>query len=119
MLQDKALAFDFDIRPVILCIEPNAWIVCTLLVVVDHPVLVEFGRRWIAEDRLEVGIFVEILMKLVGVHFILPSQSPATGAVDTDRASRLGKDKSACQEEMHDYECESEVVFGWDVEDWH
>lgn len=50
LLHDKMLVLDLDIVPIVFRIQADRWIVGVLLVVVDHPIVVEFGGKGIVEN---------------------------------------------------------------------
>ena len=71
LLQHKMLVSNLHILPIVFCIKANIWIICPLLVVVDHPIPVEAGGHWVIADGCEVGVLAKIFMQLIGVDCIL------------------------------------------------
>lgn len=106
LLQYEVPVFDFDIGPVELRSESNTGIVCALLVVVDHPVLVEASCSGIGKDGLDVGVFAEVLVQAVRVGICERSsalfllKAPATRTASAKSKGYQGKGEAEGKYEM-------------------
>lgn len=71
LLQHEMFVSDLHVPPIVFCIKTDGWIICPLLVVVDHPIAVEARRLWVIKDGRQVRVLAKVFVQLSGIDCIL------------------------------------------------
>jgi hypothetical protein len=91
LFHNQLLVLDLDILPIVFGIEDGGWIIGQLLVIVDHPILVEMSSQRVIEHCIDIdGVVAKVLVQMMSVDSIMAVQKPATWTDGTESVMDKG-----------------------------
>ncbi len=72
LFHNQLLVLDLDILPIVFGIEDGGWIIGHLLVIEDHPILVEMSSQRVIEHFIDIeGVVAKVLVQMMSVDSIM------------------------------------------------